>query len=230
MYDKWINQLVKSELFENIEKDELRMILSCLKPSIKTYRKKDIITIEKEKITGLGLGLVLEGEVIVGKETLAGDKMMMSRLKKGEVFGEIAALSSGVWLATIVANTDCTILFLPPQKILGICNLMCEGHRRLIQNMLIIVSKRALMLNEKVEILYLKSIRKKISTYLLQQYSCKNNLNFDIPLKRHELAEYLLVSRPSLSRELVNMQESGIIEFHRNSFKILDLKILKACL
>ena len=50
---------------------------------------------------------------------------------------------------------------------------------------------------------------------------------FKIPLKRNELAEYLNVSRPSLSRELVNMQDEGLIEFHRNSFKILDLTALK---
>jgi CRP-like cAMP-binding protein len=96
--------------------------------------------------------------------------------------------------------------------------------------MLQIVAKKALILNKKVEIFSLKSIRKKISTYLLQQYSIKNSFNFDIPLKRNELAEYLLVSRPSLSRELVNMQKEGIIDFHRNSFKIIDLNSLKACL
>lgn len=228
MYEKWINKLIKIELFKDIEKEELKIILGCLKPNIKTYSKKDIITIEKEKLTGIGI--ILEGEVIVGKETLDGDRIMMSRLKDGELFGEIAAFSSYGWLETVVANTNCTILFFPPQKIVGVCNKMCVGHKSLIQNMLQIVAKKALILNKKVEIFSLKSIRKKISTYLLQQYSIKNSFNFDISLKRNELAEYLLVSRPSLSRELVNMQKEGIIDFHRNSFKIIDLNSLKACL
>lgn len=228
MYEKWIDQLIKLDLFKDIEKEELRSILGCLKPSIKTYKKKDIITIEKEKLNGIGI--ILEGEVIVGKETLDGDRVMMSRLRDGEMFGEIAAFSTAEWLATVIANTDCTILFFPPQKIVGVCNRMCGGHKILIQNMLRIVSQKALNLNKKVEILSLKSIRKKISTYLLQQYSIKNTLTFDIPLKRAELAEYLLVPRPSLSRELINMQQEGIIDFHKSSFKIIDLNRLNACL
>ncbi|QVK17636.1 Crp/Fnr family transcriptional regulator [Mycoplasmatota bacterium] len=228
MYEKWINQLMKIELFKGIEKDELRRILNCLTPSIKIYNKKDVITIEKEELNGIGI--VLEGEVIVGKDSLAGDRVIMSRLKSGDLFGEVAAFTSDVWLATVVANTDCTILFLPPQKIVGICTKVCHGHRIMIENMLQIVAKKALILNKKVEILSLKSIRKKISTYLLRQYRMNNKVHFDIPLKRNELAEYLLVSRPSLSRELIKMQEEGIIDFYRNYFKILDLKRLKACL
>lgn len=228
MYEKWINQLMKIELFKDIEKEELKNILNCLNPSIKVYQKKDIITIEKEQLTGIGI--VLEGEVSVGKETLAGDRIIMSRLRGGELFGEVAAFTNDTWLATVIANTDCTILFLPPQKIVGMCNRICSGHKILIQNMLQIVSRKALILNKKVEILSLKSIRKKISTYLLQQYSIGKSLTFDIPLKRNELADYLLVSRPSLSRELINMKKEGIIDFYRNSFKIKDLKSLKACL
>ncbi|EOD00841.1 Crp/Fnr family transcriptional regulator [Caldisalinibacter kiritimatiensis] len=228
MYEKWLNRLTEVDLFKDIEKEELKRILGCLKPSIKKYRKKDIITIEKEHLAGIGI--VLEGEVNVGKETLAGDRVMLSVLKKGELFGEVAAFNNKEWLATTVANTDCTILFLPPQKIVGVCNKTCDGHRRLIQNMLQIIAQKAINLNEKVEILSLKSIRQKISIYLLKQYSIKNSLAFNVPLKRNELAEYLLVSRPSLSRELAKMKEEGIIDFYRNSFKILNIESLKNCL
>ncbi len=228
MDEKWINQLMTIELFKDIEKKELNSVLSCLKSSIKAYKKRDIITIEKDKLTGIGV--VLEGEVSVSKETLDGDRVMMSKVKRGDLFGEIDAFSKDGWLSTVEAYTDCTILFLHPDKIVGVCNKACEGHKNLIQNMLQIVAKKALSLNEKVEILSLKSIRKKISTYLIQQYSINNSLTFDIPLKRNELAEYILVSRPSLSRELINMKEEGIIDFHRSSFRIIDLKSLKECL
>lgn len=228
MYEKWMKQLTEVKLFKEIEEDELKNILNCLQPSIKSYKKKDIITIEKEELKGIGI--ILEGAVIVGKETLAGDRVIMSRLGKGELFGEIAAFSADGWTATVVADTDCTILFFPPQHIVGVCHRMCAGHKKLIQNMLQIVARKALGLNKKVEILSLKSIRKKISTYLLQQYNIKNSTFFDIPLKRNELAEYLLVSRPSLSRELINMQQEGLIDFYRNTFRILDLEGLKNCL
>ena len=228
IYEKWFNQLMKIELFRDIKIEDLKNMLGCLHPSIKNYKKKDIITIEKDDLKAVGI--VLEGELVVGKETLAGDRMIMTSLKAGELFGEVAAFSDDKWPATIVANTDCTIMFFPPQKIVGVCGRGCDGHRILIQNMLRIVAKKAITLNKKVEILSLKSIRKKISTYLLQYYNINKVATFSIPLKRNELAEYLLVSRPSLSRELINMREEGIIDFHRNSFKILDLEALKDCL
>ncbi len=112
MDEKWINQLLTIELFKDIEKEELKSVLSCLKSSIKTYKKRDIITIEKDKLTGIGV--VLEGEVSVSKETLDGDRVMMSRVKRGGLFGEIDAFSKDGWLSTVEAYTDCTILFLHP--------------------------------------------------------------------------------------------------------------------
>lgn len=221
MYEKWLDELIKVALFKDISKNELKSILDCLRPGIRTYRKQDMIAIEEDEITGIGV--ILEGEVIVGKENFTGDRLMMSRLEKGDLFGEAAVFASDKWLATVVADTDCTIMFLPSQKLVGVCNKSCTAHKKIIQNLLKIVSIKALYLNRKLEMLSLKSIRKKISAYLLEQYRIKNSLSFDIPLKRNELAEYLLVSRPSLSRELINMKQEGIIDFYRNSFKILDL-------
>lgn len=228
MCEKWIYQLKKIELFDGISEDELKSILACLQPSIKKYEKSDIIVIEKEDM--IGLGIILEGEIEISKDTLSGDRVIMSRLKKGDIFGEVSAFSTLRWVATVTAYSNCTILFLPSQKIIGICSRVCEGHKRLIQNMLQIVAKKALVLNNKVNILSLKNIRKKICSYLLQQYKINNTLIFNIPLKRQELAEYILVTRPSLSRELMKMKNEKIIDYHKNTFKILDLDKLRQCL
>jgi DNA-binding transcriptional regulator LsrR (DeoR family) len=48
-----------------------------------------------------------------------------------------------------------------------------------------------------------------------------------LPLKRNELADFLNVSRPSMSREMCAMRDEGIIEFHLSTFKIKDLEALK---
>jgi Mn-dependent DtxR family transcriptional regulator len=48
-----------------------------------------------------------------------------------------------------------------------------------------------------------------------------------ISLKRNELAEFLNVSRPSLSREMIKMKDEGIIDFYKSSFKIIDIERLK---
>lgn len=226
MYDKWLNTLKKVKLFENIEANELNSILSCLRPKVVSYHKKEYITIAENEFTAIGI--VLQGEVIVTKENAAGDRVIIAKLNDGSMFGEIIAFSNNdKWTASVIASTDCTVLFLPPDKIVGNCSRMCIGHKMLIQNMLKIVSQKALNLNRKIEYLSMKSIRIKISAYLLEQYNINGKSKFMIPLKRNELAEFLNVTRPSLSRELIKMKDEGIIDFNKSSFEIIDFETLK---
>lgn len=46
-------------------------------------------------------------------------------------------------------------------------------------------------------------------------------MEFDVPLGRVALSEYLCVDRSALTRELSRMQDDGLIEFEKNHFKIL---------
>jgi CRP-like cAMP-binding protein len=79
------------------------------------------------------------------------------------------------------------------------------------------------MLNKKIEHISAKNIRGKISSYLLDIYRQSDNETITIPMKRHELADYLNVQRPSLSRELGSMRDSGIIEFNGSFITINNL-------
>ncbi len=228
IYEKWTDVLLQTDLFKNIEKDELIRMLICLSSRIVSYKQKELITIEKSTFSEIGV--ILEGEVAVIKENFAGDRIFMSKLTAGDIFGEITIFANGEPLATIEPIVDTTILLLPSSRIVGICPNVCTGHSMLIRNMLEVISRKAVDLNKKVEILSLKSIREKISTYLLEQYFEQGRLTFTIPLKRHELAEFLNTPRPSLSRELKKMKEEGIIDFYMNSFRIIDLAALKKSL
>ena len=69
------------------------------------------------------------------------------------------------------------------EKIVGECERMCISHKLLIVNMLSILSDRAMMLNRKVEYLAIKTIRGKLSTYLLEQYKNTGNRTFYSALK-----------------------------------------------
>ncbi|MCR4443223.1 MAG: Crp/Fnr family transcriptional regulator [Peptococcaceae bacterium] len=190
------------------------------------YEKNEWASVAGEKFTGLGV--VLAGEVVVAKENAAGDRVIIAVNGPGEMFGEMAAFSGdGVWPMMVMARTACTIMFLPAGKIVGSCENSCLSHKQLITNMLEIVSDKALMLHRKVEYLAIKSLRGKISTFLLEQYKRTGNTTFMIPLKRNELADFLNVSRPSLSREMCRLRDEGVIEFHRDSIKIKEVDALR---
>lgn len=229
MYSKWLDLLTKVDLFANITKDELNVMLLCLKPNIVKYKKNEYIKNDGDKFDGIGI--VVEGGVTVTKEDAAGNRVIISNIEYGNIFGEVMAFSNkNKWGATVIATKDSTIMFLAPDKIVGNCPKMCFSHKTLIQNMLKIISQKAIQLNKKVEYLALKSIRMKICTYLLEQYSNWGELSFTIQLKRDDLADFLSITRPSLSRELGKMKDEGIIDFQKSSFTIMNLKLLKECL
>jgi CRP-like cAMP-binding protein len=146
------------------------------------------------------------------------------------MFGEMVAFSSKkAWPASVFAQSECSVVFLPPQKITGTCPHACAGHQRLIRNMLLIVSEKALLLNRKVEYLTIRSMRTKIATYLLEQRKLTGKNTFVMPLKRNDLADFLNVSRTALSRELGRMRDEGLIDFYRSSVKLTDVgNLLKA--
>jgi CRP-like cAMP-binding protein len=226
MFQKWLTVLATCTLFQGINSEEIKRVLGCFNPRISSYAKNECITVEGEKFNGIGI--VLEGEVLVAKENAAGNRVIIEINGPGKLFGEIAAFSgNGVWPATVVAQGACAAMLLPPEKMVNSCERSCANHKLLIMNMLRIISSKAMMLNRKLEYLAIKSMRGKISTFLLEQFQITGKTTFMIPLKRNELADFLNVSRPSLSREMGRMREEGLIDFHQASIKIKDIEALK---
>lgn len=225
MYEQYKEILIKVPLFNQIEEQELFHVLQCLGPSLKRYKKGEFITMEGNEFSGIGI--VIEGKVTITKTNEVGERMIMSQLRTGDLFGEMMAFStSKVWLATVIAESDTLIMSLFPTAIISHCHHMCVGHKQLMMNMLEIVSNKALGLNRKVSYLSIKSMRGKLSKYLMEESAKTDKLLFDIRFNRNELAEFLHVSRPSMSRELAKMKEEGIIDFYQNTFKIVDVSRL----
>ena len=77
------------------------------------------------------------------------------------------------------------------------------------------------MMNDRVQILSKTTIREKIVTFLSQYSNRFGSKTFSVPFDRETLALYLGVNRSALSRELSAMQRDGILEYYKNSFKIL---------
>jgi CRP-like cAMP-binding protein len=223
---KIVTFLASSPIFHGICPSALDSMLDCLNPKIQHYKKNSYIAIEGETYTGLGI--LLAGEASVAKENASGSRIIMTMLGPGDLFGEMIAFSTKEhWPASVVAQTACSVMFLSPEKIIGGCTKACASYKQLIKNMLGILSTKALMLNQRVEYLAIKSMRAKISVYLLEQYKINGKNTFSLPLKRNELADFLSVSRTALSRELGRMRDEGIIEFYRISVKINNLAMLK---
>ena len=227
MINKYIDTISQSPLFNNMEHDEITTLFLCLNPKIHNFNKNECIVKAGESIDKFGL--VLEGEVNVIKESTEGNNVIMSVIKKGDLFGEMLVFSSQkIWPVTVSVKSSCKILFITNSNLIIRCGKNCSWHISMIENFMKVMSDNALMLNKKVQYLSIKSIRGKISTYLLEQYKKNKGNTIVLPLKRNELADFLNVSRPSMSREICKMRDEGIIDFHLSTFKIKDIETLES--
>lgn len=222
----YIAALMKTPLFNGIQKEELAAFLICLNPRIQEYDKNAYVALEGDAFTGIGC--VLSGEVAILKENAAGDRIIMSVLKPGSLFGEMAAWTVHPrWPATVQALEPSVAMFLPPDKVAGPCSKTCRWHAAIIENMLKILAEKALMLNKKVEYLAMKTMRGKLCAFILERARLAGTATFTLPMNRNELADYLGVSRPSMSREMGRMRDEGIIDFHMATVKVKNMNLLK---
>lgn len=226
MYQEWIDCLQGSPLFRNIEIESLDIMLDCLKPKIRECKQREIVVAYGEPF--YGIGIIASGSVALTREMYSGNRIIMGILNKGDIFGEMVAFTDHrIWPMTVIAQEDSLLLFLPPDKIAGPCSNICASHNTLIINMLRILSERASMLDRKIEYMSANNIRGKISSYLLDMYRQSRSDTLTLPMKRHELADYLSIPRPSLSREMSSMRDEGIIDFDRALITIKDVLALE---
>lgn len=228
MLAELMQMLARSPLFTGIDSEDLLAVLDCLKPTKTEHEKGECIAIAGEPIKGVGV--IAAGRAAVVKDSAAGDSMVMTILEPGDLFGEIAAFAEEPrWTATVQAQEDSTVFIIPQDRIVGRCAENCRRHQLLTRNMLKIVSNRALMLNQKVTYLTMRGMRQRISAFLLDHYERMGRATFDLPLNRNEMAAFLGVSRPSMSREISRMKDDGLIDFHLSTFRLLDLDGLRRC-
>ena len=215
-----ITMELNSALFEGIAPEDRGAMLGCIGYHISAFRKGETVAFEDEHIRHIGI--LLSGSVDMVKEDLWGSKTLLLRIGKDEVFGETFACGQdSLSTVTFVVSEDARILFMPFNRVMHSCTMACVFHHRLIENMVRVIAGKNRELMRKVEIVSKRTLREKILTYLSIQAQAQDSRYFEIPLGRVELAEYLCADRSALTRELGKMQAEGIIDYHRNCFRIL---------
>lgn len=211
---------LNSPLFSGIKKEDMGAMLSCTGYHISSYTKGQVIALENERIRHVGI--VLNGAVDMIKEDIWGNKTLLARIGREELFGESFACSEdNLSLVTFIAPEKTKVLFIPFHRIMHTCSMACEFHHKLVENMVGIIAGKNRELMKKVEVVSRKSLREKILAYLSHQAQRTGNRYFALPLTRQELAEYLCADRTALSRELASMKNDGLIDFEKNMFRIL---------
>lgn len=223
------NILKKSILFENISEEEINDIVKISKSEVISIRKDEYLFYQEEN--SKYLFILLDGIVQIERVDSNGKRMIMNRFDEiGTMFAEVYIyFSDKIYDYSCVAIKNARVFAIPKEFFLNIDDLTQKYNYKLTQNMLKILSRKAFFLNQKVLILSSFTLRQKIASYLLQRVreSGLKNEPLNLIFKREELADFIGTTRPSLSREMLLMQDDGIIELDKNTFKVIDLEKLQ---
>lgn len=213
--------LTHTALFATLITEEITHALGCLGAYRRRYQARQFIVHAQDPLSDIGL--VLEGTIQIITEDTLGNRSITATFGTGELFGEtLASAQTHISHVSVVADTDCHILYMKLHKITTPCAKACQFHARIIENLVGILGQRNLMMNRKLSILSQRSTRDKLLAYLAWQNQDHGTHAFDIPYNRDELADYLCVNRSALSREISHMVSEGLIANERNHFTLLE--------
>lgn len=218
--EKYFEIIRKCPLFEGIEDKDLLGLMGCLGAKLMSFEKK--YTIFTEGSRAKYLGIILSGSAQIIQLDYYGNRSILSVIEASELFGEAFACAELEAIpVSVVANEACDVLLIECERILHTCSKACGFHQKLIFNLMKDIATKAIMFQQKIEIVSKRSTREKLLAYLNIQSKKAGSRSFDIPFDRQELADYLEVERSGLSAEISKLRKEGILISNKNSFELL---------
>ena len=219
MTDKEYSTITSHLLFEGFDRQETENALKILNAKTALYNKDDLIHRRGDRMKSFIF--VLSGRLIVCEDDIDGNRTIMAEVGQGRSCGEslcfLQTPSPPVYIEASENNTE--ILRLSPEGLYGgkESALKAELRRRFTADF----AQRALDMNNRIQILSKNSIRAKLITYF-GFLSAKANSNiFTLPLNRENTAVYIGANRSAMCRELAKMKADGIIDYYKNTVKLL---------
>ena len=214
-----------SAMFAGLSQQECGRLLEFLRASENEYKAGELLHVPGAELKRFGF--VLSGLVQVYRAG-EGGRILMETAAPGESF--CAALCFlGVKNASVevAAAEDSRVLWLSPGPVMEDCGAKLSDSTfspGFVQDVTVRIAEffaaQALSMNSRIQVLTQKSLRKKIMT-LLMQHSDGAGKAFSLPFGREEMAVHLGCDRSALSRELAAMKKDGIIDYYKNSFKVM---------
>lgn len=212
-------------IFEHLSTADVRQIMQDVPYLTETLEKGKIIYRAEE--TANRIGVILSGCLEARKYLPTGNVISLFQRKPGEMIGGCIVFSSHPnYPCDVVAREKSMLLWLDRQVVLG----TFLKNPVIAANIMRIYSDRMMQLEKRVELFSYHAISKKIAFSLLHDFSIAENQTIYLPFSKTTWAEYLNVSRTSLSRELKMMCNQKMIAMNQNKIRILQAGRLETLL
>lgn len=222
---QYIDLLSACPLFDGVESHHISAMLSCLSARTASFRKGESIFHEGD--SAREMGLLLRGQAHLVRTDYMGNRSIVISIEAGELFAEAFACADVEAMpVSVVATEDCEAMLIDCRRLMTTCSHACSFHSQLIYNLLKIVANKNLVLHQKALITSQRTTREKLMTYLLLEAKQAKSPYFTIPFDRQGLADFLEVDRSGLSAEISRLRKEGILDAHKNSFRLMDVQKL----
>ena len=217
----------KVPIFSFLSDDELIKIVDMT--GHKFYKKGDMLCSQGQKSDTLFI--INEGQVKISKLTKEGKEQIVHIFTSGDFFGELSLFSSDeIYNFNVYAISDVKICTLTKQDMDKIIMSNPEISIKLLQ----VISKRLAQTENLAQNLATNDAEIRVAFMLLEfgeKYGVATNqgLQINLPINREEMANYVGVTRETISRKLSIFEESGIISLKGNKVVIIkQLDILRS--
>lgn len=217
--EKSLQALRACPLFEGICDAELDQLLPCLHARRRSCPRGAVLLREGER--AFELGIVLTGLLALEKTDRAGNLNLVAQAGPGELFGDPAACAAGSGSGVSVRCAQAAeVLLIELDQVTRRCSRACAFHSRLVQNLLRLLGRGSLSLEEKIEVLSQRTIREKLLCCLQAERARAGSPHFTLPFSRSQLADYICADRSAMTRELGRMQQEGLLELHGRAVRL----------
>lgn len=180
----------------------------CTKVKQRVFKKGEEITtylVKREQVC-----ILINGTADLIRYDLKGNKSIVERYKRDDIFGEIFYNVSTNNELSVEAKEDCVVIFFDAESLYEPCNLNCDFHKKLNHDVMKRVVAKTVQQNNRIECLTKRTIRDKL-LYYFKLISGPTSKMVVVPFSYTDLADYLNVERSALMRELKNLSDEGFI-------------------
>ena len=207
-------ELTKTIIFKSLDSEEVEELLKGKIFRINKFNKDEYIAYNDD--TCNNLLILLEGSVRGDMADFSGKTIKIEDIRApGPIASAFIFGQHNKFPVDVIANELTTLMVLPKESLIKIF----KQDDRVLKNFLNIISNRTQFLSSKIKFLSFKTIKGKIAHYILE-LAGENEQHIVLPKTHAELAEFFGVTRPSLSRALLEMQGDGIILVDRKTIII----------
>ena len=171
-----------------------------------------------------GFYLLVEGQVKLGVTSPQGDEKVIGLIQPGESFGEAVLFLERLFPIYAQATLDAKVLLITKDAIFDIL----ENDAVVVRRMLAGISARNRQLVNDIESILLQNSTQRLIGYLIQiSTDSPNPEHVQLPANKMTIASMLNITPETLSRVMLRLQNTGLIEVNGKEIMITNIAGLR---